>query len=394
MPAYNRADTILRSVRSVQAQTFGDWELLIVDDGSTDQTADLVSSLDTRIRVIRQDNQGITGARNTGLRASTGRHLAFLDSDDEWLPHHLELCTAFLRAFPQQQFVTTELREDLGHGRIVRHYHVETSQWYPEVARRIGSHALDLPAGETDAHMRVYQARESLGAWGQAIAERAGFPDARLYTGSIFPCLRFGYLMVMQGTVLTRAALEAIGPFDVRYRNVSDFGFMAELCRRYRANYLALPTCVKHELAERDAAMKEGHLSTGRRAVDAAQEMLRWFEELYGADGADDPEIHGLRAIRHVVLAKLCFESGRREEARAHLGRARSAYPGRLELRALDWYFAYAPEARWSHTLWHVVRRVKAGIQRRVSSLGVVPISPSVWTLLLVTDFDWTALGL
>lgn len=98
LPTYNRADTIARAVRSVQAQTFQDWELLVVDDGSQDGTGDLLSGLgDDRIRVMHQANAGTYVARNAGLAASRGRLLTFLDSDDAWRPHFLELTTAFLR---------------------------------------------------------------------------------------------------------------------------------------------------------------------------------------------------------------------------------------------------------------------------------------------------------
>ncbi|HKE58452.1 MAG TPA: glycosyltransferase, partial [Pyrinomonadaceae bacterium] len=72
MPTYNRADTIERAIRSVQAQTFQDWELIVVDDGSTDDTATRVAGLEPRMRLIRQENRGFVGARNTGLSASTG----------------------------------------------------------------------------------------------------------------------------------------------------------------------------------------------------------------------------------------------------------------------------------------------------------------------------------
>ncbi|MBO0725797.1 MAG: glycosyltransferase family 2 protein, partial [Blastocatellia bacterium] len=100
MPTFNRADTISRAIRSVQAQTFDDWELIVVDDGSTDNTVAMIEGCDARLKLIRQENQGTAGARNAGLRASAGRYIAFLDSDDEWLPHHLALCVGFLDAFP------------------------------------------------------------------------------------------------------------------------------------------------------------------------------------------------------------------------------------------------------------------------------------------------------
>src|SRR5262245_25465113 len=103
VPTFNRADTIKRGIRSVQAQTFTDWELIVVDDGSTDNTVALIEGCDPRLKLIRQENQGTAGARNAGLHASAGSYIAFLDSDDEWLPHHLELCVGFLEALPRSE---------------------------------------------------------------------------------------------------------------------------------------------------------------------------------------------------------------------------------------------------------------------------------------------------
>jgi glycosyltransferase involved in cell wall biosynthesis len=91
IPAYNRAGTILRAIRSVQEQTFPDWELLVVDDASTDNTCGVVETLkDPRIRILRQSANGGPGvARQRGLDAAAGEFVAFLDSDDEWLPEKI-----------------------------------------------------------------------------------------------------------------------------------------------------------------------------------------------------------------------------------------------------------------------------------------------------------------
>ncbi len=89
-PTYNRAATIARAVDSVLAQDFTDFEYVIVDDGSTDATLDVLKTYqDARIRVISQPNVGEAAARNTGILASCGEFIAFLDSDDEWLPQKL-----------------------------------------------------------------------------------------------------------------------------------------------------------------------------------------------------------------------------------------------------------------------------------------------------------------
>ena len=89
---YNRAHLVGKAIKSVLNQTFQDFELIVVDDGSTDNTEEVINSFnDTRIRYIRHKiNKGGNAARNTGLRNSKGEYIAFLDSDDEWLPEKLE----------------------------------------------------------------------------------------------------------------------------------------------------------------------------------------------------------------------------------------------------------------------------------------------------------------
>src|SRR5262249_37649013 len=91
MPTHDRADTVARAVQSVLVQTFQDLELIVVDDGSTDNTSAVLAALaDPRLRVLRlDDNCGVSHARNIGVGAARGELLAFLDSDDEWLPEKL-----------------------------------------------------------------------------------------------------------------------------------------------------------------------------------------------------------------------------------------------------------------------------------------------------------------
>lgn len=99
MPCYNCATHLPASIGSVMAQTFADWELIVVDDGSSDASAAIVAAIDDpRIHLIRQANAGVSAARNRALDEAGGEYIAFLDADDTWVPTFLEKMAAALDA--------------------------------------------------------------------------------------------------------------------------------------------------------------------------------------------------------------------------------------------------------------------------------------------------------
>jgi glycosyltransferase involved in cell wall biosynthesis len=109
MPAYNAEAYIGQAIESVLAQSYQRWELVVVDDGSIDGTGRIASRYgDSRIRLIRQDNQGEAAARNTALSNIQGEYLAFLDADDLYLPHHLDTTVGYLQAQSKAEGVYTD----------------------------------------------------------------------------------------------------------------------------------------------------------------------------------------------------------------------------------------------------------------------------------------------
>lgn len=101
IPAYNVAPFIGDAVRSALAQTFHDLEVVVVDDGSTDETPDVLAGIrDERLRVVRKPNGGLSSARNAGVRAARGRYLGLLDGDDVWMPEKATRQIAVLEADP------------------------------------------------------------------------------------------------------------------------------------------------------------------------------------------------------------------------------------------------------------------------------------------------------
>lgn len=102
IPAYNAERTIAATLTSVMHQTLSDLEIIVVDDGSTDETVEVAESLgDPRLVVIRQQNTGHAGARNTGIASASGKYVALLDADDLWLWHKLETQLSIFESRPQ-----------------------------------------------------------------------------------------------------------------------------------------------------------------------------------------------------------------------------------------------------------------------------------------------------
>jgi glycosyltransferase involved in cell wall biosynthesis len=108
IPTYNRGWILKEAIDSVLSQGFSDFELIVVDDGSTDDTREILDSYDRDIIVVRQLNQGVSAARNRGIAGSRAQLVAFLDSDDLWLPQKLTRQVAFFQSNPDAMICQTE----------------------------------------------------------------------------------------------------------------------------------------------------------------------------------------------------------------------------------------------------------------------------------------------
>lgn len=105
IPTYNRANYIGQTIKSALSQTYSDYEIIVVDDGSTDNTKEVIAQYNGKVRYFYQENKGPTVARNLGINKSSGEYIAFLDDDDMWLPEKLEKQVRVLDADPRIGFV-------------------------------------------------------------------------------------------------------------------------------------------------------------------------------------------------------------------------------------------------------------------------------------------------
>ena len=120
IPVYNKADTIFAAVQSVYAQTVDDYEIIVVDDGSIDHPEIVLAELRSeKLRVISQENGGVSVARNTGIANAKGEYICFLDADDLWKPNHLEILNQLIEKYPRSCSFITSHEVILPNGSII-----------------------------------------------------------------------------------------------------------------------------------------------------------------------------------------------------------------------------------------------------------------------------------
>jgi Glycosyl transferase family 2 len=161
IPTYNRAAFILRALRSVLAQTIDGDEVIVVDDGSTDNTVEVLAPFLSRIRYVRIKNAGGGAARNRGIQEARKPLVTFLDSDDEWLPHKLALQRALLQQREDILYCfsdfTVSTKNDHLHHRYLRNWNEDDRPWDVIVGPGISfSSIMPLPPGSGIDDFRVH----------------------------------------------------------------------------------------------------------------------------------------------------------------------------------------------------------------------------------------------
>jgi glycosyltransferase involved in cell wall biosynthesis len=281
VPTFNRAALIRASVESVLAETGVDLELIVVDDGSTDDTLDRLAAIpDPRLQVIRAPHGGVAAARNAGVAACRGRYVAFHDSDDEALPGRLARPVALLAARPELGLVIMNgvMQAEDGGG--------EEPWIKPEVTQTL--------VGRTIGVAEVF--RRNLGQ--------------------------------LQGMCFTRAALDAVGPFDTSFRILDDLDLVLRVAAGFPAVFVdeAVFRYRRHAggLARDRATIREEAIRIADKLVTARPEVL----PLLGRTA-----FLRRQARRHARLARERLRAGDPLGARLALRTARGLRPLNLRYR-------------------------------------------------------------
>jgi glycosyltransferase involved in cell wall biosynthesis len=202
IPTYNRAYIIADALESVFAQTFDNFEVIVIDDGSTDNTADVIKRFsDTRLRYIRKKNGGCGSAYNAGIRASGAEYISFLDSDDLWKPEKLGRDVSFLDQHPEVQGVFSDL-EKIDSGTWTFSFMRKTPTFYRLVEKR--------PRNES----MVFSQRE------------------------IFLCLLREIPIKIPTLTIRRTSALSTSLFDESWPSGNDWKFLLEFSHLFRFGYI------------------------------------------------------------------------------------------------------------------------------------------------------------
>jgi glycosyltransferase involved in cell wall biosynthesis len=184
IPTYNRAELLAETLLSALEQTLADREIIVVDDGSTDRTSEVAKTFQDRIIYLRQPNSGPAKARNAGIRLAKGKYIAFLDSDDLWLPEKLELQYRFLEQTASIGLVFTDV------------------MWF------------------SNGQVLLPSLRERY----------------QLYSGQVFEKLLFDNWIATSSVLVRRECLEEVGGFDEdpQIMYVEDWNLWIRLARQYQ----------------------------------------------------------------------------------------------------------------------------------------------------------------
>jgi len=310
IPTFNRAPSIERAVRSALASLAPGDEIVVVDDGSRDETERVLKPYSHLIRYIQTDNRGAGAARNRGLAEARNPLVAFLDSDDEWLPWRVELARNFLETNPEVLFCFTNFRAEYGN----RTLHNGLRFWTPGVRNWEELFGPGVP----------YSSMAKL---------PPGWDDFPCHAGNVYSAmLTRGGVCTITLTVRREEAGAALH-FPVDVPTYEDWWCYSRLAQRGLGAYLDCETAIQHDY--------RGPRLTDADSLTCASTRLRMLEHIWGRDAAFlernqalyqrvllDQKLERVKGlIRHGLVRQACAELSRIDNAPAVL-RVLALLPG------------------------------------------------------------------
>jgi len=317
MPTHNYGHLIRRSLESLLAQTYPRVETIVVDDGSTDDTGNVLASYCDRIQYLQRPHRGAASARNTGLRVAQGDYIGFLDADDEIPPDSVARRVEFLETQPDVDVVFGDVQVLEGSRIVVPSFMDERPAFQRIPRKKVGN---------------------------------AGY----VLTDSLFEYLIEERFITMPSVLIRSSFMDLVGGFDETFPNEHDYDLWFRLARRGHFGYVdhVLARCFLHA-----SNLSSNQLRAGHKRIDLMHKLLVAYPDLPSASRR--MIARRLRRI-HFEVGYMYFQAGQLVEAREHF--AESLRHGGWCSRALIYSLCsrLSPKA---------VEAVRAAKQRVVSAL-------------------------
>jgi GT2 family glycosyltransferase len=223
VPTYNRAELLKQTLRSIQSQTLQPLEVIVLDDGSTDHTAQVCAELGNSIRYIRQENRGLAAARNAGIQAATGEWIAFCDSDDLWTPDKLA--------------VQLDVLERTGAGWSITDFGLIDSDGVAIAGE--GGFQKSFPAVSESG----VSAERYLREWLERREVRSGDVTIVAYTGDAYGMLFLGNVALPSSAIVARNVIDRVGVFDETFRVAEETQFFHRVASQADVAVVMQPLC-------------------------------------------------------------------------------------------------------------------------------------------------------
>jgi glycosyltransferase involved in cell wall biosynthesis len=334
IPTYNRAASLAATLDSVLAQSYPRIEIVVVDDGSTDDTAAVVARYGDSVRYRRKKNGGVASARNAGLAEASGELIALLDSDDLCLPERIAMQVACFRQFPQIVLCSSDFSA-LVNNRVTEVSHIA---FYYSQARR-------TPGGARG----LYPHSHTLTVSARADAPAKTLPAVTVLTGRVYEQLVWGNFVHPPTVMVPRAVVDAVGSFDESIPIGTEYDWLIRVSRAGEFAYLDTPLLLYRYSGDQ----LSGPRYSARLALDTAS-ALRKVQ-------LADPEIYRRHRWRFRQRVGACYLLA----ADAALERDRLAAVGHW-LRGVAWgsigllslkVLAKIATPRWLLHFWRRSRR-------------------------------------
>jgi len=228
IPIYNRANYIIDCIDSVLQQTYKDLEIIVVDDGSTDNLKEVLSKYGDRIIYIHKENGGVSSARNEGIRRCKGEYIAWLDSDDRWMPFKLELELGILSRLPENvAFIYSDFACSCGaNGK-------ESQSYIREYFFTMNTYKLEFGT--------MFRNNSNASEINTSLKPLLRY-DPQVYWGDVSEKAMLGPLFLLSSELIRKSVVDEVGYFNEQYQTGEDYEYHIRIAKKYEIAYVDVPT--------------------------------------------------------------------------------------------------------------------------------------------------------